>query len=82
MADNCDGMEKANRDNHGAPDPLGMQSHYEYPALDAEPGFWDGKWSEFKRRFGASMKEDGCALIIIGVALIVVVMCAKIFGWR
>ena len=75
-------IETGHRDHHGQPDPEGMRSHYEYPALDAKPGFWDGKWSEFKSRLSASMAEKGCALIIIGVALIVVVICAKIFGWR
>ncbi|WP_295648056.1 hypothetical protein [uncultured Dietzia sp.] len=53
-----------------------------HPALDAKPGLWDGKWAEFKRRFGASMKEDGFALIVIAVAVIVGLICPEVLGWR
>lgn len=31
---------------------------YEHPALEPEPGFWDGKWEEFKRRFIQMAWED------------------------
>ena len=36
---------------------------------------------EFKRLFGASMKEQGCALIVIAVVVIVGLICAEVFGW-
>ena len=55
---------------------------HEHPAPDAKPGFWDGKWTEFKRRFGASMKEQGCALIIAGLVLLVTLFGMQFFGWR
>ena len=55
---------------------------HEPPALDAKPGFWDGKWTEFKRQFGASMKEQGCALIIAGLVLLVTLFGMQFFGWR
>ncbi|WP_295648054.1 hypothetical protein [uncultured Dietzia sp.] len=55
---------------------------YEHPALEAKPGFWDGKWTEFKCRFGASMKEQGCALIIAGLVLLVTLFGMQFFGWR
>lgn len=31
---------------------------YEHPALKPEPGFWDDKWDEFKRRFIKLAWED------------------------
>ena len=55
---------------------------HEHPALDAKPGVWVGKWTEFKRRFGASMKEQGCALIIAGLVLLVTLFGMQFFGWR
>lgn len=42
----------------GASHPDGVPGKYEYPALDAEPGYWAEKWAEFKWRLAMSWRES------------------------
>ena len=42
----------------GASNPDGVPGKYEYPALDAESGYWAEKWAEFKWRLAMSWRES------------------------
>lgn len=56
---------------------------YEHPPLEAEPGFWDGKWAEFKRRFVELSWEDDhsrATIILSAVGFIGTVLWMLLFG--
>ena len=72
-------MSDENRPSDSQGTPRGPVEH---PSIDAKPGFWDGKWTEFKRQFGARMEEQGCALIIAGLVLLVTLFGMQFSGWR
>lgn len=64
--------------------PANDPQPYEHPSLEQESGFWDGKWSEFKRRFIKLAWEDDhsrTALILSTLVCFVTVIGSRLFGW-
>lgn len=64
--------------------PANDPQPYEHPSLEQESGFWDGKWSEFKRLFIKLAWEDDhsrTVLILSTLVFFVTVIGSRLFGW-
>lgn len=61
----------------------GRVGAYEHPALDAEPGYWNGRWAEFKRLAARSWKQNGAREgVILGLLMILIgIVGGPLFGW-
>ena len=68
----------------GASHPDGVPGKYEYPALDAEPGYWAEKWAEFKWRLAKSWRESYVTEVLcLNMALwIIFIIGHHLLGWR
>ena len=53
--------------------PESLSGPYEYPALDDAPGFWAGRWAEFKRLFIllAWKNDHSRSVLIVGSVVFV-----------
>lgn len=68
-----DGLPESPRDREGP---------YEHPALDAEPGYWVGRWAEFKRLLARSWHENGTKEgVIIGMLMVLIGIVWSALGW-
>lgn len=72
------------RYENGHPDPhRDRDGTYEHPALEPEPGYWAGRWGEFKRLF-ALFWNDGYTkeAVILSILMITVgIVGGWLFGW-
>ncbi len=61
-----------------------QEGPYEHPALAPEPGYWDGRWAEFKRLFSRSWNNGYNKPVVIGSALVagVTLFGMQFLGWR
>ncbi|MGN0102028.1 MAG: hypothetical protein ACI39C_13915 [Dietzia sp.] len=55
---------------------------YEHPALEPEPGYWAGRWAEFKRLAARSWKHHGAREgVILGLLIILIgIVGGPLFG--
>ncbi len=56
--------------------PQGPAGPHEYPALDDGPGYWAGRWSEFKRLFVllAWRNEQTRLILVLGSAIFILTL--------
>ena len=60
----------------------GRVGAYEHPALDAEPGYWAGRWAEFKRLLARSWHENGTKEgVVIGMVMVLIGIVWSALGW-
>mgnify|MGYP007061425023 CR=1 FL=1 len=62
----------------------GREGPSESPFIDSGPGYWAGRWTEFKRLMGISWHESwGKEIIFLcTVASVVLIVGHFLFGWR
>ena len=61
------------------PDRIGA---YEHPALEPEPGYWAGRWAEFKRLLARSWHENGTKEgVVIGMVMVIIGIIWSALGW-
>ena len=61
------------------PDRIGA---YEHPALEPEPGYWAGRWAEFKRLLARSWHENGTKEGgVIGMVMVIIGIIWSALGW-
>lgn len=76
-------MTMRHYDEHHEPQ-LDREGAYEHPALEPEPGYWAGRWAEFKRLFAQSWNNGYVkeTVILCAVVWVVTVFGMAFLGWR
>lgn len=73
-------------DEHGRSEESAHGQHTnEFSASEPEPGYWAGRWTEFKRLFIKFAWEDEhsrVTLILSAVMILVALFGSQFLGWR
>ena len=75
--------DMAERYEGGPPEPhQEPPGAYEHPALEPEPGYWAGRWAEFKRLLARSWHENGTKEgVVIGMVMVLIGIVWSALGW-